>query len=391
MDDIRTTICSAIHSKQIIRFYYHGGLRVVEPLCFGVIMPGNTEVLWCYQVSGYGEFGDPFGWKLFRASEMIDLVVTDEHFIDIRPEYNLSEALMTTIYCQVVANIEPEVEIRKPIEYKPSDAAMLAIYANISAKMDNQMKTGKPKKPFTTSYIRMIRLARKLNHNKKISGDVYFHPTEKRVLVKTIDLIRPNTLVEVNIRRRTRLSDKDRQYWEERWLEAYLIKQAKTNNWKLKLLEKEYIFLLSQLRFRRDPGKGERQRKTLDLLLYDDEKQHLVALELKSQVDISVLNTVKSELGDYVTRLEELVTTGFISKAFGLAEIKGISACLVCQRTDISYDLGNYGLIEFVMIENPWEIYRESGQAMEIMFTSKKALKPSLKKLLRNVIAVLEK
>ncbi|MFC2066587.1 hypothetical protein ACFLUO_05970 [Chloroflexota bacterium] len=93
---------------------------------------------------------------------------------------------------------------------------------------------------------------------------------------------------------------------------------------------KEYRFLLYQLRFRRDIARGEKRGKMLDLLLYDEEKQYLIALELKSQADKAILDIASSELGDYVTRLEELVEVGDIEKAFGLKEVRGIAAYIVC-------------------------------------------------------------
>lgn len=62
------------------------------------------------------------------------------------------------------------------------------------------MLEGKPKVLFTPSYVRLIKLARELNENVKISGDLYFHPSEKkkRIVVKTIDLSLLNPLCEVN-------------------------------------------------------------------------------------------------------------------------------------------------------------------------------------------------
>ena len=97
---MRTTICSAIGSKQVIQFYYDGGSRLVEPFCYGMSKAGN-ELLRGYQISGYSKSGDTVGWKLFRASEISSLVVTDEHFTGIRDGYNPNDKAMTTIYCHV--------------------------------------------------------------------------------------------------------------------------------------------------------------------------------------------------------------------------------------------------------------------------------------------------
>jgi len=97
---MRRTICSAIDSKQVIKFYYHGGFRLVEPFCYGVSTAGN-EVLRGYQISGYSESGDPVGWKLFRIPEISSLAATGQHFTGVRPGYNPNDSAMATIYCHV--------------------------------------------------------------------------------------------------------------------------------------------------------------------------------------------------------------------------------------------------------------------------------------------------
>lgn len=97
---MRTTICSAIDSKQVIQFDYDGGSRVVEPFCYGISTAGN-EMLRGYQTSGYSKSGKEVGWKPFLASKISRLVVTDEHFTGIRDGYNPNDEAMRTIYCHV--------------------------------------------------------------------------------------------------------------------------------------------------------------------------------------------------------------------------------------------------------------------------------------------------
>ena len=94
------TICSAIRSRQVIRFYYNDGFRTVEPFCYGV-STANNEVLRGYQMGGYSESGNPQGWKLFRVSNISDITVTGECFDTIRPGYNPNDSAMTTICCHV--------------------------------------------------------------------------------------------------------------------------------------------------------------------------------------------------------------------------------------------------------------------------------------------------
>ena len=112
--DARTAICSAISSRQLIEFRYHGGTHLVEPFCLGVVMSGDAdnESLLCYQISGYSEFGEAVGWKLFRYSEISNMEATSEHFTGIRPGYDPDNLGMMTIHCSISMNTvdgsEPE-------------------------------------------------------------------------------------------------------------------------------------------------------------------------------------------------------------------------------------------------------------------------------------------
>lgn len=399
--NIQSKICSAIKSRQIIEFFYHGMDLLVEPYCLGIVMSdkADNEGLLCYRVDSYGELGESLGWKLCRASEINNLRITDKAFSSDRPVYRLDNLRWKTIYCCVSQDWYDEVEPKKSDEpLTPCDFSEKEISTNIepftqsdahaikhsaitfgdahATKLDTitdvDVERAKLRKMFTRSYIRMIKLSRKLNQNKNISGDIYFHPTERKIIVKSIDLGLPNTLCEVNNRPKARLNERNIQYRGKRWVEAYLIKQAKNNNWNLKLQKNEYRFLLSQLKFRRDIRKGERQGKILDLLLFNDKKQYLVVLELRSQADISVMNIANIELTDLITKIKIAIETGEIAEAFGLEEIKGIFTYLVCPRTDTKPDLGKYGLIEYDKIEKPWELYKESGKDLELRFDSKK-------------------
>ena len=410
--DILTRICSAMESRQIIEFSYHGVEIRAEPYCLGIVLTdkADNEGLLCYQVDIHSELEGAVGWKLYRASEISDLRITNRVFSSDRAGYSLDNLRWKTIYCCISADkndaVEPEI-LKEPsidnlfhpvkdaipanIDTEPEEPKEVPIptvvtgikhatikFADAHArKLDTTTETAvkveKSRRLFTPSYIRMIKLSRKLNQNKNISGDIYFHPTERKIIVKSIDLNLPNTFCEVNTRPRAGLNERNRQLGEKRWLEAYLVNRAKHNNWNLELQRNEYRFLLSQLKFRRDVNKGEKKGKVLDLLLYDDEKKYLVAMELRSRADIAVMNTAHIELGDLVTKLKEVVETGDIALAFGLEEIKGIFAYLVWPKADVKHDLGKYGLIEFDRIESPWERYKESGKELEIRFSSEKS------------------
>jgi hypothetical protein len=98
---MREKICSAINSKRLIRFDYDGGIRLVEPFCYGVHKSTHNEILRGYQVGGYSKSGESFGWKIFRAVEISSLVITDDHFSGVRKGYNPNDSAMGIIYCLV--------------------------------------------------------------------------------------------------------------------------------------------------------------------------------------------------------------------------------------------------------------------------------------------------
>jgi hypothetical protein len=88
-------LCSAITMRQVIRFRYHGGYRVVEPFCYGVSHAGY-ELLRAYQIEGHSESGSSSGWKLFRVDEMSELSVAE----DVRASFNPNDPAMEIIYCR---------------------------------------------------------------------------------------------------------------------------------------------------------------------------------------------------------------------------------------------------------------------------------------------------
>ena len=93
-------ICTAISEKRVVRVFYGGGYRSVEPFCYGKDSIGK-ELLRAYQVSGYSRSGDIPGWRLLDAQRMGRLTVTDTKFAGRRPGYNPDDSGMATIYCRV--------------------------------------------------------------------------------------------------------------------------------------------------------------------------------------------------------------------------------------------------------------------------------------------------
>ncbi len=113
---IKTTIHSAISSRRLVEFRYHGGFRLVEPFCLGEVVPGSKESLLCYQVSGHTRFGDPVGWKLYRFSEISRLKVTDENFTGAGRGYDPDNLRMTTIDCCISMTADDESKPKETIE-----------------------------------------------------------------------------------------------------------------------------------------------------------------------------------------------------------------------------------------------------------------------------------
>lgn len=114
--NMKVTLCSAITSRRLVEFRYHGGFRLVEPFCLGEVVPGSKESLLCYQVSGYTQFGDPVGWKLYRFSEISRLKVTDENFTGAGRGYDPDDLRMTTIDCRISITADDESKPKETIE-----------------------------------------------------------------------------------------------------------------------------------------------------------------------------------------------------------------------------------------------------------------------------------
>jgi len=96
---INPTICEAIRSHRILRFYYDGGFRLVEPFCYG-LGTSNTDLLRGYQLGGVSESHEFRGWKLFKVDEISSLSITEDSFENRLPDYNPNDSAMQQIYCR---------------------------------------------------------------------------------------------------------------------------------------------------------------------------------------------------------------------------------------------------------------------------------------------------
>jgi len=113
-EEKRAAICSAINQLHPIEFYYHGGYRTVEPFALGIVLPGDAdnESLICWQTAGFSDLREVVGWKLYRESEMEDIVVLNDHFTGERPNYDPDNIGMVEVICCVrpVRKREPAIE-----------------------------------------------------------------------------------------------------------------------------------------------------------------------------------------------------------------------------------------------------------------------------------------
>lgn len=92
-------ICNAISSKRCLSIWYNGGIRIVEPHCYGHGNSGN-DLLRCFQTSGYSLSGKSHDWKLMKVSEMDKIIILEQVF-DVRPKYNPNDSAMIHYYCRV--------------------------------------------------------------------------------------------------------------------------------------------------------------------------------------------------------------------------------------------------------------------------------------------------
>jgi len=93
-------ICDAITNKRLLKFYYDGYNRIVEPHTAGIDKKGH-EALRAYQVSGGSESGEYVGWKLFHVDEMQNITVMQDQFDGPRQKYKRNDSGFSHIRCQL--------------------------------------------------------------------------------------------------------------------------------------------------------------------------------------------------------------------------------------------------------------------------------------------------
>lgn len=194
--------------------------------------------------------------------------------------------------------------------------------------------------------------------NKKEANNIFHHPTTNGVVQKCIDLSCNKPLTKIHTG-----ENKPRSNSPERWLEAYVIQQAKqSKNYKgmFELAGNNYRFLYSQLKF---PSVGKSEARPLDCLLYEPKTRRLVIIELKAE---RTLKCAVKELDYYAVKVNEIGNK--LTCMFTLDGVSAVEGYIVWpgnKKADNSkLDFGGWGLIEYSdkygMIKNgklvkPWE------------------------------------
>lgn len=100
--EIRETLCTAIHERQVITFVYKDKLRVAEPYICGAGATGKP-ILLAFQTGGHSSSGK-FGWKLFEVLNIRNLKITETEFNiagDERLRYDPVDKRFRKTYCSV--------------------------------------------------------------------------------------------------------------------------------------------------------------------------------------------------------------------------------------------------------------------------------------------------
>ncbi len=98
---MNTIICEAIRLRKIIKFYYDGYERIVEPHTYGIHKDTGNEVLSAYQIGGYSSSGRIPYWRLYLVNQISNLQITDETFSEPRSGYKKGDSRMSIIFCEV--------------------------------------------------------------------------------------------------------------------------------------------------------------------------------------------------------------------------------------------------------------------------------------------------
>jgi hypothetical protein len=179
-----------------------------------------------------------------------------------------------------------------------------------------------------------------VKNNDKETGDFYHCATQGDVTARYLDLKQPYVFCA----KRTNKEGNRQEYRAQ----AYMIRQAKANNWQLQIKDEEgknvdWILLDAERNF---AGKG--AHKKLDLLAYSETKKAYIVLELKK--DRNALPKAQVELGTYIQRMKDEVSGANIVYGKNVANDK-VFGYLIAPETPSGYNKNNdafgFGVILF--------------------------------------------
>ncbi len=97
---MKKLITEAIQKKKLLEFNYQGFYRVVEPHTHGVFSNGN-ELLVAFQIDGESKSRKPPFWSSFQTSEIENLFIIDEAFLEPRYGYKRGDSRFREIYSEL--------------------------------------------------------------------------------------------------------------------------------------------------------------------------------------------------------------------------------------------------------------------------------------------------
>jgi hypothetical protein len=98
---MREFLCNAISSKSIVKVWYKGGYRYLEPHACGIGSKGH-DLVRSYQVGGHSNSGEEMGWKLMVVDRVSEPESGFGFFDGPRPDYKMNDSAMPLgIYCQL--------------------------------------------------------------------------------------------------------------------------------------------------------------------------------------------------------------------------------------------------------------------------------------------------
>src|SRR4051812_7359335 len=97
---MNVVICDAIRARRLLRFFYEGYERIVEPHVYGETSAGN-EVLRGWLVRGWSKSDPEPGWRMFRLDGMQDVAAMAEAFEAARGGYNPEDTQIARVYCRL--------------------------------------------------------------------------------------------------------------------------------------------------------------------------------------------------------------------------------------------------------------------------------------------------